>query len=48
LHFAGYALWNYVSTPLMFLRPGFELEELGSWNEDGELVPPDGSAPSQR
>ena len=36
LHFAGYALWNYMSAPFMLLRPGFELEELEPWEEDGE------------
>jgi hypothetical protein len=36
LHFAGYALWNYMSAPFMFLRPGFELEELEPWAENGE------------
>jgi hypothetical protein len=48
LHFAGYALWGYLTTPFMFLRPGFELEELEPWQEDGErwrrlkvVFPPD-------
>jgi hypothetical protein len=36
LHFAGYALWNYVSAPFMFVRPGFETEELEPWKENGE------------
>ena len=36
LYFAGYALWNYVNTPFMFLRPGFELDEIEPWSEDGE------------
>jgi hypothetical protein len=36
LHFAGYALWNYMSTPFMFLRPGFEMEEAAPWEENGE------------
>lgn len=36
LYFAGYALWNYVNTPFMFLRPGFELHEVEPWTEDGE------------
>jgi hypothetical protein len=36
LYFAGYALWNYVSAPFMFTRPGFELEERDPWEEMGE------------
>jgi hypothetical protein len=36
LYFAGYALWNYVSAPFMFTRPGFELTELDPWEENGE------------
>lgn len=36
LHFAGYALWNYMSAPFMFTRPGFRLEELDPWEENGE------------
>jgi hypothetical protein len=36
LYFAGYALWNYVSAPFMFKRPGFDLEELEPWQEGGE------------
>jgi hypothetical protein len=37
LHFAGYALWNYIAAPFMFTRPGFELEEREPWEENGEL-----------
>jgi hypothetical protein len=36
LYFAGYALWNYVTAPFVFTRPGFELEEREPWVEDGE------------
>jgi hypothetical protein len=35
LHFAGYALWNYMSTPFLFSRPGFELTEVDPWEEQG-------------
>jgi len=28
LYFAGYATWNYLTTPFVFLRPGFEFETL--------------------
>lgn len=36
LHFGGYALWNYIATPFVFARPGFELTELDPWEENGE------------
>lgn len=36
LHFAGYALWNYMSAPFMLLHPGFKIEELPPWDENGE------------
>jgi len=36
LYFIGYALWNYVSTPFMMTRPGFDLREGESWREGGE------------
>jgi hypothetical protein len=36
LYFAGYALWNYMSAPFMFTRPGFELTEREAWEENGE------------
>ncbi len=28
LYFGGYATWNYLATPFLFLRPGFEFELL--------------------
>lgn len=36
LYFIGYALWNYVSTPFMLARPGFELREGEAWHEGRE------------
>lgn len=36
LYFAGYALWNYVCTPFMLARPGFQLREGQPWHEGGE------------
>jgi hypothetical protein len=36
LYFGGYALWGYLNAPFMFRRPGFELEEIEPWREDGE------------
>ena len=35
-YFAGYAMWNYLNTPFLFARPGFEVNEMGSWKEDNE------------
>jgi hypothetical protein len=35
LNFAGYALWNYLTTPFCFMRPGFEVAEIEPWTEDG-------------
>jgi hypothetical protein len=35
LYFAGYALWNYLTTPFCFMRPGFEVAEIEPWAEDG-------------
>jgi tetratricopeptide (TPR) repeat protein len=39
LYFGGYALWGYTSAPFIFTRPGFELEEVEPWTEDGERWP---------
>ena len=36
LYFIGYALWNYVATPFMLARPGFQLREGEPWHEGGE------------
>jgi hypothetical protein len=33
LYFFGYAFWNYVMTPYFFTWPGFEIEEIGTWQE---------------
>jgi hypothetical protein len=35
-YFAGYAMWNYLSFPLLLTRPGVEVVELPSWRSDGE------------
>jgi hypothetical protein len=35
-YFAGYALWNYLTTPIMLTREGFEVREGEDWDEDGE------------
>jgi hypothetical protein len=35
-YFAGYANWNYLTSPFLLTDPGFAVEELASWQEDGE------------
>jgi len=35
-YFAGYAMWNYMSTPYLLTRGGLELSEGGDWEEGGE------------
>jgi len=34
-YFTGYAMWNYLNTPFLFAKPGFQVEELSPWNENG-------------
>ncbi|MGD9057066.1 MAG: hypothetical protein PVF38_13040 [Desulfobacterales bacterium] len=48
LHFAGYALWNYLTTPFLLCRPEIQLQELPPWQENNEtwqrlqaIFPPD-------
>ena len=36
LYFAGYAFWTYLSVPFVLNRPGYEVEELEPWEENGE------------
>jgi hypothetical protein len=36
LYFRGYAMWNYVTTPFLLTKPGFELKELDPHAEDRE------------
>jgi hypothetical protein len=36
LYFTGYAMWNYLVTPFFLTRPGFALEEIEPWQEEGE------------
>jgi hypothetical protein len=38
LYFAGYALRNYLCAPFLFVQPGFETQEIGSWEENGERL----------
>jgi hypothetical protein len=35
-YFAGYALWNYLTTPLLLCRDGVEVSEGDAWEEEGE------------
>lgn len=35
-YFAGYAMWNYLATPLLLTRPGVAAREGEPWREDGE------------
>ncbi|MYM72376.1 hypothetical protein GTP56_09220 [Duganella sp. FT134W] len=37
-YFVGYAIWNYLTLPFAFAEPGFEFEELVSWQEGGESL----------
>lgn len=36
-YFSGYAIWTYLTTPFLFRMPGFEVEEVEPWDEDGEI-----------
>jgi hypothetical protein len=36
LYFGAYALWGYLNAPFVLRRPGFELEEIEPWKENGE------------
>jgi hypothetical protein len=35
-YFAGYAIWNYMTTPFSFARPEYLSEELEPWSEQGQ------------
>jgi hypothetical protein len=35
-YFAGYAMWTYLTAPFLFKLPGFHVEEIEPWDEDGE------------
>lgn len=36
IYFAGYALWNYLTTPLLLTREGVDVREGEPWRADGE------------
>jgi hypothetical protein len=35
-YFAGYAIWNYMTTPFAFAKPEYVSEELEPWSEEGQ------------
>ena len=35
-YFAGYAMWNYLTTPYLLTSNGLEVSEGGAWEEGGE------------
>jgi hypothetical protein len=35
-YFAGYAMWNYLTTPYLLTREGVEVREGETWSENGE------------
>ena len=37
-YFAGYAMWNYLSFPLLLTRPGIEVTELPPWHSNGQVL----------
>jgi len=36
IYFSGYAMWTYLTTPFLFRLPGFAVQEIEPWDEDGE------------
>jgi hypothetical protein len=36
-YFAAEACWNYFTTPFLFARPDFVVQELDPWSEDGQM-----------
>lgn len=36
IYFAGYAMWNYLTTPLLLTREGVEVKRGEPWRADGE------------
>lgn len=35
-YFNGYALWTYLTQPFLYTYPGFQVEEIEPWHENGE------------
>lgn len=38
IYFSSYATWNYATAPFNFLIPGVKMNQLESWNENGEIL----------
>ncbi|OSC39865.1 hypothetical protein [Mycobacterium decipiens] len=36
VYFAGYAMWNYLTTPYLLTREDVEVDEADEWQEDGQ------------
>jgi hypothetical protein len=36
-YFSGYALWNYLNTPFMFVTEGAKAEEIDPWSDQGTV-----------
>jgi hypothetical protein len=35
-YFSGYALWGYLTAPFLYTYPGFDVQEIEPWYENGE------------
>ena len=35
-YFNSYSVWNYLTSPFLYASPGFSVEELETWQEQGE------------
>jgi hypothetical protein len=35
-YFAGYTMWTYLTSPFILRQPGVAVEDIGSWDENGE------------
>lgn len=50
IYFGTYAMWSYLTTPFLFMLPGFATREIDPWHEGGEtwrrlqVIYPDGFA----
>lgn len=38
IYFSSYATWNYATAPFNFLIQGVEINQLDTWNENGEIL----------
>src|SRR2546428_2994236 len=45
-YFVGCAMWTYLNTPFLLVKPGVESEEVAPWQEAGETWRPSESPPS--